>query len=150
MKIEKLRHYALFLTTRILVFVSWGPFSFFDALWALKFSVDVTVIGAVARIVNGFLCPGMSWKSHFSAHLTSYPAQFRPAFTIRRKKRRDVAVVQTSPSTDIFLPIRHRELTAGLSHHSSTPRTFPIHPQYSGYRMRLSRKSFLISLFFHE
>jgi len=68
----------------------------------------------------------MSWKSRFSTHLTSYLVQFRPTSTIRRKKRKKVVVVQTSPSTDIFLLIRHRELTeaaAPPSHSSRAPDT---------------------------
>jgi len=43
----------------------------------------------------------MSWLN-FSAYLFSYLAQIRPALTKQRSKKRDMIVVQTSPSADIF------------------------------------------------
>ena len=42
---------------------------------------------------------------------------------------------------------RHRKLIEVTYRAALAPHTFPIHPQYSGYRMNFSGKSFLISSF---
>ena len=57
----------------------------------------------------------MSWSLYFSTCLTLYLARFRLTSTTRGKKERVTAVVQTSPSTDIFhLFSTHGELTVRL------------------------------------
>lgn len=85
-----------------------------------------------------------------SEFMSVYPAQSPPTSITPQEREVDTTVVQTSPRTIISLPTPHPLRTdCNVTGSPSPPsRAFDLLTQCCGYRMRFSRRSFLISPFF--